>query len=39
MLTEKLLELVKKFAQKGHLTENEKKILDLKAKSYGISEK
>lgn len=39
MNSEELIELIKQFAQKGHITESEKKILMLKAKSFGISEK
>ena len=39
MNSEQLIELIKQFAQKGHITESEKKILMLKAKSFDISEK
>ena len=39
MSSEKLIELIKKFALKGHITESERKILQIKAKSLDLSDK
>jgi len=39
MSSEKLIEYIKQFANKGHITESEMKILRLKAKSFDISDR